>query len=502
MKIGKWARMLLLAAPLLTGCAGFWDAPSSSSTSYTLSNSGNISVTPGVTVGNTSTIAVTPASSFTGMVSLTYSVTSAPSGAANAATFSLSPTSLAFSSASVQTSTLTAATTSSTTPGTYQITVTGTSGNVTQTTSLCALVTATSGTCTTAAGNSSGVFFVLNQGTKQIAAFSIVSGKLTQAGNAYTFPSAPYSIAVAPSGAFLYVGTATGIYLFDIGSGGALTLPSNNTIAADVATTMQVDSTGSWLVDAFVTSSGVQMNAIPITSSGTVNLAVNVAPAILPATTVFQLAISPDNKNVFVALGSSGTEIIPFTSGNNTPFGTPLLEQTANAAGAALSVAVDPSGRLFYIGETAATSGTNTGGLRVFNYSTRAEATGSPFATGGLGPYAIVPTSYGANKGLYVYAANRTVSNSTTGNIAGFSVTTTGTTSSLTPLSPTASAGITPLGLIQDSTGNYLLVVNSGGSPDLQAYSFDSATLGKLDSVLTSATGTDPVQASSIAALP
>ncbi len=99
MKIGSWARLLLVAAPVLTGCKGFWDAPSSSgSTSFTLTNSGNITVAPGATSGNTSTITVTPASSFTGTVSLDCSVTSAPSGATNAATCSLSPTSLAFSS--------------------------------------------------------------------------------------------------------------------------------------------------------------------------------------------------------------------------------------------------------------------------------------------------------------------------------------------------------------------------------------------------------------------
>ncbi len=61
-----------------------------------------------------------------------------------------------------------------------------------------------------------------------------------------------------------------------------------------------------------------------------------------------------------------------------------------NIAGAAVSVAVDPNSRLLYIGETAAISGSNSGGLRVFNYSTLAEVTGSPFATGGLAPYAIV----------------------------------------------------------------------------------------------------------------
>ena len=56
--------------------------------------------------------------------------------------------------------------------------------------------------------------------------------------------------------------------------------------------------------------------------------------------------------------------------------------------------------------------------------------------------------------------------------------------------------------LAQDATGNYLLAVDSGGSPDLEAYTFDSTTAGKLDSAFTSTTGTDPVGAIAIAAAP
>ncbi len=144
----------------------------------------------------------------------------------------------------------------------------------------------------------------------------------------------------------------------------------------------------------------------------------------------------------------------------------------------------------------------NSGGVRVFNYSTLTEIPARRLHLGDSRPIAIAPTRYGSNSGNYVYVANRTVSGSSTGNIAGFAVTTSGSTPTLTALSSTVSAGITPLGLVQESTGNYLLVVNSGGSPDLQAFTFDSTTAGKLDSALTSATGTDPVQASAIAALP
>jgi hypothetical protein len=157
---------------------------------------------------------------------------------------------------------------------------------------------------------------------------------------------------------------------------------------------------------------------------------------------------------------------------------------------------------MFYVGETAAISGSNSGGLRAFNYNTLVEVTGSPYATGGIAPYEIAPTRYGSVAGNFVYIANRTVSGSSTGNIAGYSVTGSGTAFSLTPLSSTVSTGIAPLGLTQESTGNYMLVVSSGGSPDLTAFTFDSTTSGMLNSALTSATGTDPVQANAIAAAP
>ena len=493
MKMGKWAHLLLAAATLLAGCKGFWDAPSSSS--FTLSNGGNMSVVPGAS--GTSTITVTPGSSFTGTVSLACAVTSSPSGATSPATCSLSSSSLTFSTSTAQTSTLTAATSSSTTEGAYNITVTGTSGTASQTTSLCAQVTSGSDTCTASQGNTSGVFYVLNQGTKEIVAYSIVSGKLTRIGSPSVLSAAPYSIAIAPGGGFLYVGTATGIFLYNIGSGGGLTLANgNNVISQDVATTMQVDSTGSWLVEAGPNLA--ELLAIHINSATGVPTSNVEQFTALPAATVKQLAISPDNTHVFVALGNAGTEDVIFAAGNATPFGATGHLPLVNSAGGAVSVAVDPNNRLVYVGETAAISGSNSGGLRVIDYNTLHEVQ-LPLATGGLAPNAIVPTRFGSNAGNYLYVANGLVSGSSKGSITAYSVTTSGTTSTLTALGSTIDAGITPLGMTQDKTGNYLLVVSSGGSPDLTAYTMSSGTL---TSALTSATGTDPVQASAIAAAP
>ncbi len=509
MKSGTWKRVVVAAAPLIlgfvAGCSNFWDPPSTTNNSYTLSNSGNISVTPGGSSGNTSTISVTPANLFTGTVSLTCAVTSSPTGASSPATCSLSPTSVSISTAAAQTSILTATTTSTTTTGTYNITVTGTSGSLSQTTTLCAEVSTSSGTCTATSGSGSGNFYVLNQNAKQIVGYSIASGTLSRiSGSPYTLSAAPYSIAIAPNGQFLYVGTAAGIFLYAIQTSGQLTLANNlNAISQDIATTMQVDPSGHWLLEAGPNLR--ELLAIPLNTSTGVPLSTTEQFTLLPAATVQQLTVSPDNAHVFVALGSSGTQDITFAAGQTTPFGSTFNIPTINSSGAALSVAVDPANpasRLLYIGETAALSGSNTGGLRVFDYNSLVEISGSPFATSGLSPVEILPLPYGTNKGNYVYVANRTVSGSSTGLIQGFFIATSGSTYSVTAMSSNAAAGIAPVGMVQESKGNYLLVINSGGSPDLQGFTFDSTTAGKLDVGITSATGTDPVQASGIAAAP
>lgn len=350
-------------------------------------------------------------------------------------------------------------------------------------------------------GSSSGVFYVANQATSEVAAFSIVSGTLTKvSGSPYKMTAAPLALAVAPNGNFLYVGTAQGIFLYTIGSGGALTLGnSGGVISSDLATTMQVDTTGTWLVESGPNLG--QLMAVSINSTTGMPASTIEQQVLLPATTVQQLAIAPDNAHVFVALGSAGTEEVAFNSGGTTPFGTLKNFAVKNSAGAAVSVAVDPQSRMVYVGETAAISGSNnTGGVRAFTYSTMAEISGSPFASGGLGPYSILPLATGD----YVYVANRTVSGTANGNITGFAVTTTGTTVGLSALSTTATTGVNPVSTAEDSTKTYLLVVDSGGGPDLQAYTFDTTTAGKLDasSSASGATGTDPVQATAIAAIP
>jgi hypothetical protein len=358
-------------------------------------------------------------------------------------------------------------------------------------------------------GSASGVFYVLNQGTTQVVGMAFAAGSTTptaiSSGTA-TLGATPYAIAIAPGGGFLYVSTGGGVFVYSIASSGALTLLNNSqAISPNLPTAMAVDGTGTWLLES-LGGSGI-LYAVPIDAStgllDTTRNSGNAYSANLPVTILNGIAVSPANSSspyVFAAMGAGGTEFFPFNaSSTGSPFSTRTNIPVINAGGGATAVAVDPTNRLLYVGESVAfTSGTQTGGVRVFTIgsTSMSEISGSPYATAGTGPSAILPLTN------YVYVANKAVSGSTTGNITGYPLVSTGGVYSLGSIINTIAAGSSTVGLAEESTGTYLLAVNSGGSPDLNAYTFDSATPGKLVAGATVATGTDPVRAVAIAAVP
>jgi len=351
---------------------------------------------------------------------------------------------------------------------------------------------------------SSGDIYVLNVATSQMVGLYVNTGTLTAlAGSPYTLSAAPIAITVAPSNAFLYVSTLGGIFVYTINtSSGELTLGnSGQPISSDPATSMQVDATNTWLVEGVSGSSN--LFAIHVNATTGV-LASNTEQTVaLPSSSLQQVAISPDDTYVLAAMGSGGTATLAFNPNNANPFGTLGNIGVKNVSGAALSVAFDPiptgstAPRLFYIGETVATSGSNTGGLRAFNFSTKQEISGSPYAIGGLAPYSILPFSTGD----FVYVASRQTSSGATGVIAGFSVTSASSAFTLTALGSTFATGTNPQAIVEDNTHSFVFAADFGGNPDLIGYTIDTTTAGNLDQVISNSTGTDPVQAGAVAAL-
>ncbi|HEX3374025.1 MAG TPA: beta-propeller fold lactonase family protein [Edaphobacter sp.] len=359
----------------------------------------------------------------------------------------------------------------------------------------------------TGTGTASGVFFVANQKTSQIAGYSFAAATTAPtaiSGSPYTLGSAPLCMAISANGGFLYVSTGGGILAYSVASTGALTAIGSGAISSDTPTSMVVDPNGYWLIES-ISGSGTLTTIPLVPTTGLVDTTAKLQSIELPNVQLTGIAISPSGSTdpyVFVTMGTGGTAVIPFTytSTTSTPLGAVGTIKVKGTQGAAQAVAVDPTNRLLYVGETVAATGTQTGGLRVFTIgasSAMTELTGAsyPYTTGGTGPSAILATTN------YVYVANKAVSGSTTGNITGFAITTTGSVYSLTAVS-TIGSGTGTVGLAEDSTGTYVLAVNASGSPDLNVYSFDTTTAGKLDSYATAATGTDPVVAVAVAAVP
>lgn len=349
--------------------------------------------------------------------------------------------------------------------------------------------------CTTA---SSGAFYILNAGTTpQVIGDTIVSGTLTAiSGSPWTLQATPYSLAIAPgNGGFLMVSTTSGVFAYPLTNG---VVGTGTVVSTDQAYALQVDATDSWLIEAIPVTGGVTVGAIPINSStGATNgteqtVSFTVANAAVQAN---KMVLSGDNANIFIALGAGGTIVVPFNSAvsaGSNPLGSKASAiAPVTSGGSALSVAVSPgtAPSLFYIGETLADSTSTTGGVRVFNYSslgsTLTQATGSPLTSGGLAPNAILPNA----AGTYVYVANGEGTTSA-GNITGFTITSSGTTTLTYSLAKdtTAAVGVQPLALAEDSTGAFVFEVGSLGSPYFDSFTFDTTTPGELDPQINSTT--------------
>ena len=360
---------------------------------------------------------------------------------------------------------------------------------------------ATTGCTTNCTTLSSGNFYILTSGTTpQVQGEVINSGKLANlSGSPWNLTAPPFAMSISPSGNYLYVSTTGGVYVYPISGSGGLVTASAVAVSSDVdAVAISVDISGKWLVEALDTGTGaVTMAAVPLnTSTGTNNGAEATAVYAVANASVQsgKIAISPDDAHVFVALGTGGTIAVPFNASvaaGSNPFGSnaPIVT-VAHTGGSALSVGVDPGDALFYVGESLGDPTGTTGGLRVFTMAslgtTLVQASGSPIASGGTAPNAILPTA------SEIYVANG-AGTSTTGNITTFNLTSSSSAYTIAAAGTNVATGIQPFSLAEDSDGNFVLAVSNVGNPFFSSYTFDTTTTGKLDVQITASTGTAPL---------
>jgi 6-phosphogluconolactonase len=350
--------------------------------------------------------------------------------------------------------------------------------------------------------------YVANGNNTFLAGFGVsTAGALSILTNSpYNNGVAAQSLAITPTNSFLYVATTAGIFCYALNSNGAITVQNSGTaVASDVvATSMQVDSTGSYLLAAGIgIASAVQAIGIyQINTSTGLLTALTGSPLPLytgKATTATVVTptgmlITPNNSYVYVSLQSLGVQVLTLGTGGALSTGTtatflpPLSTSTTPAD---YGLASDPTSKFLFVAEF------NTG-LRVFSIGTNGtlnEVTGSPYPTG-TGPTAVVldPT------GSYVYVANKG-----SNNISAFTLTLASGKLTAIAGSPFSSGGQLPIAFVNDNQKKYLAVINSGsngssGNSDLQLFKFDATVDGKLDPVATATTGTDPTFPSAIAA--
>lgn len=351
-------------------------------------------------------------------------------------------------------------------------------------------------------GTSSGDYLYvgnLASGSVGIGGFTFASSALSSlSGSPFSAAVPPLGLAVTPNNSYLYAaGGVSGIAVYPINSNGTLGTASIES-GYQVPVALQVDTSGSWLIAmddvagevyAFQIDSSTGGLAQPLSSS--VATLTGCGPSNIPSGLTPSLVITPNDQYVYASCGTAGIYVLSLDSSTGAlSYTGQLSPKTTNAADSGLAIATVTSGSSSTYYLLAAETVTN--GVRVFSINSGtgqfSEITGSPFSLGSAtGPDAVLVDS----TNTYVYVANRT-----SGNISGFSL---GTGGTLTAISGSPwGTGSLPVALVEDNSKTYIAAICSGGNADLDTYTI--GTGGVLASFKNSATGTDPTQASSVAA--
>jgi 6-phosphogluconolactonase len=356
------------------------------------------------------------------------------------------------------------------------------------------------GTGTTTGTTSSDVVYVSDgpSGNTYLSAYTITSGTLATVsgtGDSYDLGYVPVAMVVAPSNEFLYVasradapisGGGAGVYVYSIGSTGALTAANGGKpfFTDQGIASMDISADGNYLYTVGTsTTAGAILNQYSIDK--TTGLATNDTPSTLitegttcaivtaktPLSQQCTVKVSPNEDYVAVALGSYGFEVYPYTSSGGVT-NTPQLSPSPSDQSADFSLAWDKNNNLYVASTVALTPFTGIGG-------TGAPVAGTPITYGGTETPRSVTVS--ANSG-FVYTADEGEAE-----ISGFSVTTSGVLTAL-PAPFIGPTDISALGV--DSTGAYMVAAGISSNNGLELFNITST--GDLTSAgITFPTGTD-----------
>jgi 6-phosphogluconolactonase (cycloisomerase 2 family) len=293
---------------------------------------------------------------------------------------------------------------------------------------------------------------VANANNGTIATFAVASGNVSSvAQSTVNAPASPTAIAATPSGKFLYFATSDGaVYLNTIATNGSLQPANQGNPVANVAqpTWMSMDRAGKWLFVASSAAGGVQEFQIDA-ATGALH-PVSQSPGLDPGTPT-EVYLTPDNQELFVALGKGGVDAFPFDAVTGA-LGTRQHVAPLHSSSADDVVASDGASRNLYVGEA------NTG-IRTFSIgggATLQEISGSPFGS---------PQSVPTSMVIEASSGDLVAANSAANAITQYSIAADG---GLTVVSrSSSSADSSPAALVLDKNGRNVLSVSKDAVPNL-----------------------------------
>ena len=337
--------------------------------------------------------------------------------------------------------------------------------------------------------------YVTNQTSNDVSEYTIGAGGALTALAPSTISDAigPVSISVAagvapvkavPQYAFVANAgnglSASTVSQYTIGVGGALTAMATPTVAAGTTpASVAVDPSGKYAYVANSVTADVSQYSIGAGGA----LAALVPPTVTAGTSPVSVTIDPSGKYVYVA-NSGSANVSQYTIGVGGAL-TAMVTPTVAAGTSPRSITVDPSGKFAYV----ANWGTGTSASTISQYSIGTGGVLTALTPGTA--VAGVSTSYVTvdPSGKFAYAAN--LGNGTgTGTVSQYTI---GANGALTAMvSPTVAAITNPNALTVDPSGNYVYVVNAGGSSITQYTIGASGALTAMTSPTVS-TGLSPV---------
>lgn len=350
-----------------------------------------------------------------------------------------------------------------------------------------------------------GVLLVISQGALNVTSYGINlnTGTLTQINTAVSVPAntIPTAIKLDPAGAFAYVTSqATGglvpgsISAYSVKSNGTLSSAGSNTATGVNPVALTIDQGGHFVfvanqgsvnvqgsdnVSVFSIGSNATLTTVPGSPFRTVS---NVPGSSAPS----GLAITP--SGAFLYVSNSGENSVSGFAVNSTSGVLTTVPGSPFAAGSSpAGLAIDPSGKYLYVANEGSNNvsafeicATGLPGCPSPPDGSLVAVTGSPFSAG------LAPLSLAVDpSGNFLYVAD-TNSNQLSGYRINLS------TGALTPLTtPTESTGTNPTFVAIHPGGNFLYVPNSG-SDSISGFRVTTQS-GILTPLPTASTASHPV---------